>query len=174
MVPNMSSRERLIKGLNASMDALQTADGLNDEDAAWSEIQNVLGCLQRLEEQAKSTADLAYYRHRGNSTGGQIVGGLIWVRGLVVHHDAEVRIRLFRPFAIAGEDNAPQPLAYKSIPGSDPIFVDDVVWPERRHLPAPGRRYKSHQRDAYYDTVVAGEPLMGPLRAARSYFVDER
>ena len=149
------------------MDALQSADDRDDEDAAWTEIQNVLGCLYRFEEQEKRSDDLAYYRDRGDSTDGQIVGGLIWVRGLLLRHDAEFRVRLFKPFAIAGEDNALQPLAYKIIPGRQPVFVDDVHWPERRHLPAPGRRYKAHQRDEYYDALVAGRPLMAPLRAAR-------
>jgi hypothetical protein len=170
----MSPRERLITALDASMDALQLADDRGDEDVAWTEIHHVLGCLYRFEEQKKRSDERAYYRRRGESTDGQIVGGLIWVRGLLLRHDAAFRVRLFKPFAIAGEDTALQPLAYKFIPGRQPVFVDDVHWPDRQHLPAPGRRYKAHQRDAYYDMLVAGEPLMRPLRAARSYFVDER
>ena len=152
MVPNMSPRERLIAALDAAMAALQVADDLGDEDAAWREIQRVLACLYRLEEQGKRSDELVYYRNRADSPDGQTVGGLIWVRGLLLRHDAEFRLRLFKPFAIAGEDNALQPLAYKIIPGRQPVLVDEIHWPERRHLPAPGRRYKAHQRDGYYDT----------------------
>jgi hypothetical protein len=170
----MSPRARLVTALDDAIDALQKADDLGDEDAVWVEIQNVLDCLYRFEEQEKRSNGLAYYRKRGASTSGQTVGALIWVRGLLLRHDAEFRLRLFKPFAIAGEDNALQPLAYKIIPGRQPVLVDDVHWPERRHLPAPGRRYKPHQRDTYYDALVAGQPLMEPLRAAARYFTDGR
>ena len=156
------------------MDALQLADDRNDEDAAWTEVQHVLNCLYRFEEREKQLDGVGYYRHRGDSTDGRIVAGLIWLRGLILLHDAEVRSHLFRPFAIAGDDSALQPLTVRSAPGGQLVLVDDVVWPERRHLPAPGRRYKPHQRDEYYDQLVAGTPLMRPLRAAQRYFVDGR
>ena len=140
------------------MDALQSADDRNDEDAAWAGVRTVLTCLYRLEEQEKQADDIGYYQRRGNSTDGRIVAGLIWLRGLILLHDAEVRSHLFRPFAIAGDDGALQPLTMRSGPGGHLVLVDDVVWPERRHLPAPGRRYKAHQRDEYYDELVAGSP----------------
>ncbi len=174
MVRNMSSRARLINALDASMDALESADDRGDEDAAWAGIRRVLTCLYRFEEQEKQADDLAYYRHRGNSTAGQIVGGLIWLRGLILLHDAEVRVRLFKPFAIAGDDSAPQPLMVRSVADGHLVLVDEVLWPKRQHLPAPGRRYKPHQRDEYYERLVAGTPLMEPLRAAQSYFIQER
>ena len=170
----MSPRVRLVSDLDAALEALQSADDRADEDATWTELHRVLGCLHRFEEREKQSDDLAYYQRRADSTDGRILGGLMWVRGLLLRNDAEFRVRLFRPFAIAGEDNAPQPFVYRIVPGRDPIVVDDVRWPERRHLPAPGRRYKPHQRDAYYDALVAGEPLMAPLQAARSYFLGKR
>lgn len=174
MVPTMSSRPRLSQALDATMHALQLADDRGDEDAIWAGIQDVLTCLYRFEEQERRSGGSGYYRDRGSSTGGQIVGGLIWLRGLILLNDVEVRSHLFRPSAIAGGDNSPQPLTVLSVPGGQLVFVDDVVWPERRQLPAPGRRYKAHHRDRYYDQHIAGQSLMGPLRAAQSYFVGER
>lgn len=174
MVPNMPSRMRLAHSLDAAMGALQSADDRGDEDATWTAIRKVLTCLHQLEEQEKQTDHTGYYRDRGSSTAGRTVGGLIWLRGLIRLHDAEVRTHLFRPSAIAGNDHSPQPLRVRSAPGGELVFTDDVVWPDRRQLPAPGRRYKAHQRDGYYDQHVAGKPLMGPFRAAQSYFVGER
>ncbi len=174
MVRIMPPRVRLVSDLDAALEALQSADDRADENATWTGIHHVLGLLYRFEDREKQSDDLAYYRRRADSTDGRIVGGLIWVRGLLLRNEAEFRLHLFKPFAIAGDDNAPQPLVYKIVPGREPIVVDDVRWPERRHLPAPGRRYKPHQRDEYYDALVAGQPLMAPLQAARDYFLDGR
>lgn len=163
---------RINSDLDASLDALQEADDLNDEDAVWTALHESLNALHQCEQRAKRADQLSYFRRRDAATNGQIAGGLIWARGLIEHHDAEMRARLFRPFAIAREDHSPQPLVYRPANAGETamVFVDDVLWPDRRSLPTPGRRYKAHQRDTYYDLLVAGRPLIEPLRAARSYF----
>lgn len=170
--PHMSPVLRAYSSLDASLDALQVADDLNDEDRMWAALRHALDALHKCEVRDRASHQQAYFRRRDASVEGRTAAGLIWVRGLIEHHDAEMRTHLFKPFAIAGEDRALQPLVHlPAMPGETAmVFVDDVLWPERHHLPTPGRRYKPHQRDTYYDLLVAGRPLIDPLRAARSYF----
>lgn len=175
MVPDMAPRVCLISDLDDAIAALQSADDLFDNDAGWTHVQNVLTCMYRFDASEKNHADrAAYYRRRDDSPGGRIAGALIWVRGLVVYHAAEFRMSLFTPFALSDDDRSLQPLTIRRMPGGQMVMIEEVVWPQRRYLPPPGRRYKSHQRDAHYDALVAGQPLLGPLRAARDYFADER
>ena len=52
------------------------------------------------------------------------------------------------------------------------MHTAERVWPQRSTMPAPAQ-VERKGRDVLYDQHVADKTLMMPLRAARTYLVDE-
>ena len=94
-------RRALIAALNELRRAFTGSDNEPgwDNELMWVKTLAVLDWLYHCEE-AEKTLDSSYYAARNSDPRGKSLSGLIWVRGLVVHHQAEVHKALFnRPKA---------------------------------------------------------------------------
>lgn len=169
----MADRERYLTEIDAALAALGVAETAHDVDGSWGAARDVLSWLYNAEENERA-ADPAYYAGRDATGEGRTLAGLMWVRGLVVHRQAEVRVAIWKPVKIhrADDDGNWQPVALHRSAGDGTwvpaqAYVSAAAWPARSELP-PGRR-EQHGRDVHYDQHVAGSAFMAPLMAAREY-----
>jgi hypothetical protein len=166
--------------LTVAIERLAAAESSRDEDSIWEETTGVLDRLYACEEAEKRVDPggiAAYYAHRDESPAGRALGGLIWVRGLVVHHQAEVRELLWKATEAWLRIGGRWVPAAKSIyagGGWQEVSTNSAVaaWPSRSQLPKSDR--SSRGRDELYRQHVEGQHLLLPVRAARDYLENER
>ena len=171
-------RVEYIAALDAALLALRGAQFSRSSVDAWSKTLDVLAWLYRLEEMERRS-DKGYFAHRGASAKGRTLGGVIWARGLVDHHQAQVHnagLMKMSVFIVTDADEL-QPMDVFVVDRDRElqraqVHTSTMTWAPRCDLP-PGRDEK-HGRDAYYDEHVAGRPVLGPLVDSREYLVDER
>ena len=87
---------RYVAALTKRMSVLRQADDRRDEDTVWELTCEVLGWLYRADQAAQASDD-TYLTRRAASVAGRTLAGLIWIRGRVDHHAAEVRRLIVRP-----------------------------------------------------------------------------
>jgi hypothetical protein len=158
-------RRQRRQALTRALVELRAAQAAGDEDLIWERTRTVLDWLYHSEE-AERTLDPGYYSGRDADPRGKALAGLIWVRGLAVHHQAELRA------AMITQAKAQTKLAMDATG----IRVREAVavavkraWPSRSQLPTgtPERR----GRDVAYDAAVADKPLLPPLEKAAEYLL---
>lgn len=173
----MRDRAYYSNAFQMHMQALEDAVARNDEESTWRETHDVLAWLYNLEEWSRLN-DLGYYDHRNASENGRTAAGLIWLRGELQHHQMDVRTLAWKPTRpyVKRSDEWVEATTHVRRDGGwvpDRVSVALLVWPARANLPPPTQVEKRH-RDEYYDRLVAGQPLLNPLRTALSYFMEER
>lgn len=169
----------LTEGLAAAAHAVADENGYE----RWKGVRAVLDTFYRAEEKARSL-DPTYYARRDASGDGQALGGLIWLRGIEVHHQAETEELRPGPTYWTGTEAKPlslyvwtgtkaEPLRAHMVTayGSSIPLYEALVWPDRDSLP-PGKPER-HGRDVMYDRFVARHELMLPLERARSFLRGE-
>lgn len=160
----MAARDRRRQALAKALTELGSAFAM-DTDVIWVRTRIVLDWLYHCEE-AEKTLDTSYYVARNADSRGKALAGLIWVRGLVVHHQAEVESLMFT------QETSQYKLALTAAGArvqSAEAMVATWVWPTRSALPV-GRTEKQG-RDIAYDECVANKPLLQPLEQAVSYLL---
>ncbi len=153
--------------LDQALSELEEAIREWDEAEVWRRTRDVLEWLYRCEEREK-TADPDYYTKRDRTAPGQTLAGLIWVRGLVDHHDADVRKIVQQRLSFWMNVNGKPTRLVARI--GDQVMqarIGEPQWPLRAELPQgqPEKR----RRDFFYDLHVAGRAIVPPLGIARNY-----
>ena len=140
----------------------------------WVSICDVLSWLYRVEEAAKKTFGLqAFYAMRSQDELSQTFSALTWFRGLLDHHEAEVKGLMLQPAEVYVKTQGGFVETTRKVKGPDgwvdaPTYVAVAgKWPHRSTLPQSG--LPAHDRDQYYDQHVAGKGIPGPLKVARDY-----
>lgn len=154
----MDEIRRITSGLDAALVALDAAAHPVNVDEKWIQTRNVLNWLYHFEECLKSVA-VDYYVLRDDSSNGRTLGGLIWLRGNVVHSGWDVH-KMFR-YKIANTHPNRQ------------VRIVLSAWPERSSLPEPARK-ETHNRDLMYDEFVATKPMSITLNRAREFLLSIR
>lgn len=177
-------RIRYEAGLAAAVDRLRST-GTATYDDAWQATVEVLAWLYRCEE-AERQADPDYYRHRDSTEDGRTLGGLMWLRAQVEHHQAEIRDLVLEPITTEDGDNLTTEDG-EAIVGRFHV----VRWPRRAAVPTdevleydpdepllgpglPWQHADKWGRDVMYEASVEGEELLPPLERAQRFFVNRR
>lgn len=178
-LPIIAAREavtRNLVSLREALDELAEAELAKDEGRVWRWTDRALGSLYSCEEAAKKLlGKIPYYDRRALDEGGRTLAGLMWLRGLLVHHQADVRRLLWKPGGPVhvwdGEKWQPCQTRFwdgeKWQPAAT-VRIAALAWPTRDTLPK-GDRNKTHDRDAFYDERVASRDLLPPLEEAHAY-----
>ena len=148
-------------GLISSLDRLRDVSS-DDLEGVWQATFEVLAWLYLCEQAEQQPNEKAYFAHRRGVPGGRALGGLIRLRGLVVHHQVDF------------QKLAPVPATVGGIPitlGGVPVTVgSQAVWPPRRASdPWPAKQ--KDERVEMYDAEVAENPLLDPLERACKYLL---
>jgi hypothetical protein len=163
--------QQMRDALDAVLQDLVSALAAGDGQCAWRYLRDALAWLYRCEESENGSVN--YYTDRDANPDGQALAGLMWVRGLAEHHQAELQGRMLvsgGTFVKQADGSLvrvqPQMMKHgKLVPVS--VRVLRSVWPARQQLPA-GRR-ETHGRDVLYDQCVAGRQILEPLNEARRF-----
>jgi hypothetical protein len=167
----------MLAALTRHLDAFDAAELAADRDGSWIALRDALGWIHKLQELDRKVNPVTYYITRGHDPAGQTMGGLVWVRGLADHHQAELRQRdlLTVRVYVAREDGVlvdsrgePFDQAETDRRAAE-AFRHGSRWPSRGDLPEPPASMRPHDRDRYYDERVAGRPLADPLREVQRY-----
>jgi hypothetical protein len=147
-------------GLAAALDRLRATD-TRSRDAVWQATFEVLAWLYLCEE-AEEGEDVESYRaDRRTTEDGRTLAGLIWLRGLVVHEQADF------------DDIAPLPVTWGGEPvlwGGEPVIWSGAfAWRARRNL--PWREPSRDERVGMYEVHVEGDELLPPLQRAHQYLL---
>ena len=142
-------------------------------------MRDVLAALYDMEK-FEQLAVPTYYAIRDLSPRGQVVGGLIYARGLATHKDASVRLLAWRPikqdYVGVGGEWRPIKQHYVGVGGEWRPVTGSAVgvaeWPPLATLPRPDGPER-HGRDLMYGACVAGRSLLEPLQEARAFFAAE-
>ena len=156
-MPTSDEKAFKASALDHTLSELAVTLDARDEEAIWRETREVLGWLYRLEEGDRAT-DIGYYQHRQASAEGRTLAGLIWVRGLVDHHAAIIRVLVWKRVT-----------TYQSVNGEwvpteqfmlrdgewEPVEIHQATaeWPARGRLPIG--KEERNGRDLLYDEFVA-------------------
>jgi hypothetical protein len=160
------TRSRLEVGLQSALGRLR-ATGKDDKESVWVGTKEVLDWLYQCEEAEKT--DAGYYVHRKASPEGCTLAGLIWLRGQLVHHQAEVQDAVMVPATLRRIDGTP--LTLRRIDGTPlTVMAHALRWPSRSKLPDQER--DRHHRDTYYERYVQGQELLPPLERAALYLIE--
>lgn len=144
-------------------------------------VGEVLGALYALEERFKRDLGAeTFYSARESDPDGSAAGGLIWIRGLVVHKDPHLHKIVSMPADYVETPFGRVPLsqiqvidASGSVVRAQPVGIakwDFSTWKARSDLPEPDLGFLSHDRDVMYDQRVAGRDTLDPLREAVAFF----
>lgn len=160
-----------LDALEKRIELLAAALRRRDDDAAWEHVRDALSWLYRSEEAARK-AIRDYYSIRSEEVSGQTLAGLIWVRGLVDHHGAEVRAVMWVPsktfVRVGGEWRPSKPKVWVNGQWVETkTMVAQVGWPLLADLPAG--KPEHHGRDGFYGAHVASKRPVAPLRVARDF-----
>lgn len=139
---------------------------------AWRHLLAALDWLYRAEELC-ACADPGYYTRRDSCDDGRALAGLIYVRGVSVHHQADLSARLWptqeTKMLMGGVLKPAKPLMYT---GTELVTPQRRIlaprWPRLDQLPPPGRPER-RGRDVMYEEQVAGKRLVTPLQAAARF-----
>ncbi len=144
-------------GLEKALTRLQKSASHDEQQQATSEI---LGWLYQLEEWHKTRLQPArYYQARDASKSGQVVGGLMYARGLVQHGSATVEELVEGAF----DQNAFSANAFD---------VGILTWKPFADLPPPGRP-ETHNRDELYQKRLEGKPVLETLIEGRDFLTND-
>jgi hypothetical protein len=123
-----------------------------------------LGSLYELESMHRiRLTDSRYFAERAADADGQVVGGMIYARGLAVHKDSDVADLIGRrPFTVGRS----------ALGGGDTLRGPGValVWIAFTALPSPDNPEK-HGRDAMYQQHVEGRDVLDTISDAERFFV---
>lgn len=158
------NRRRYEAGLREAIVRLRSRRTEHYEEV-WQTAVEVLECLNRCEK-AEENADSRYFAERDGTDGGKTLGGLVWIRGKIVHEQVEMRQVIDHPIALGDgsgllltEDGRPL-LA----------TVQEFKWLTRSEAGLLGKP-DPHCRDVYYDMYVQQTDLITPLERAASYLL---
>jgi hypothetical protein len=189
------SRPRHIHALGKTLGELVAAEDAGDDAEIFRLNRAALSALYDFEE-AERRSDSGYYAHRDASACGSTLGGLMWLRGAVVHQQAESRDVGAAPAQISvltedengvtsaipatlsvldGKGGATPILggtATQGRSGGSLSVIIGGVCPPRSRVHSPMKETKG--RDLMYDERVAGEKIISAYRAAERYLVKER
>lgn len=171
----MDADSRGLRSLDGALARLTDAETRRDEDAVWTATRDVLAWLYRLEE-SEQRIDPSYYQHREMEDDGKTLAGLVWVRGLVDHHQAEIRTLVWIEAPVfvkrGGEWRAADVHVRRSGEwATGTVRVRRPVWPPLADLSKQSDRPDKYGRDLHYETFVARQQLSKPLHAARTYLL---
>ncbi len=120
----------------------------------WLLLNHVLDWLYKSEEAISrdtfATRD-DYFEARAADPDGEVLGALIWLRGLATHQGSPIRAQIWRQV------------------GNSRLHHATDGWPTRSSLPA-GKK-DNHQRDIFYERHLEGERLEPALLSARDCLV---
>lgn len=163
---------RFLVALTAALERLAEAEAGRDEEGIWAATREALEWLYACEE-AEKAAIPDYYEDRNGTESGRTVAGLIWVRGLTMHHQAEVRRLLWlqaRTFVMVGGKFRPARTSVR-VDGQwkeTTPHVASARWPAVGLLPEG--TMPARGRDRMYEDHVSEKPVMEPLQTALDYF----
>jgi hypothetical protein len=147
-------------GLTAALDRLR-AVGPNNWDSVWQATFEVLAWLYLCEEAEERQDAEAYRADRRATEKGRTLAGLIWLRGLVVHEQADF------------DDVAPVPVTWggeRVTWGGEPVtWGVGFAWRARRDL--PWRDPAKDERVEMYGVHVERDGLLPPLERAHRYLL---
>lgn len=147
-------------GLTAALDRLRSVDP-NNSDAVWQATFEVLAWLYLCEEAEERHDVVAYRADRRATEDGRSLAGLIWLRGLVVHEQADF------------DDVAPVPVTWGGEPvtwsGEPVTWGVEFVWRARGDL--PWRDPAKDERVEMYEAHVESDGLLPPLERAHRYLL---
>jgi hypothetical protein len=126
---------------------------------------NALHHLYVLEEtEASRLGRASYFRARDADVDGEVVGGIMYARGLVVHQPLSANAALItgsRPFT----------MGWSSVGGGDTLLGPGVTltWEGFARLPAPGKPERNG-RDAMYQRRVEGRSVVETFTEVDAFF----
>lgn len=134
---------------------------MGNHEAVWQATFEVISWLYLCDQAERHPDKDAYYEHRRASSDGRALGGLIGLRGLIVHHQVDF------------QDLAPVPVTWGGQPvtwGGEPVtWGVELRWPPHRTPPWPDPA--KDERVTMYQEYVAGQPLLEPLKRAHRYLL---
>jgi len=160
--------------MEAAQDRLQAviaAQRDHRDDDRWQALRELLESFRQLDEQGKATlGTVTWYALRAASSGGRTFAALVWVRGLMQDHRADVEQLGWlttAEFMYLGQGRW-QSIETRAAAAGDWVpaapHVAVLLWPQFVDLP-PGQPEKNH-RDEWYDKLVAMRALVEPLQVA--------
>lgn len=165
-----------IRAFDYAVEQLTSARQERDEWRTWLWVNSALDWLYRADQnekgEKKSPREIAYFGDRNVSKPARTLAGLIWVRGLAVHHAAEVRAMIQIPTEIMKRvDGEWVASSLTDAEGNELQFSRvEVGWPTRSDLPEGIHNWG---REKMYDECVSERRLLDPLAEARAYVVDD-
>ena len=141
------------------------------DDDRWKRLRELLDSFHALEEQGKATlGPVTWSALRAASSGGRTFAALVWVRGLMQDHRADVEQLGWlttAEFMYLGQGRWQSIETMATAAGDWPPAAPHVavlLWPQFVDLP-PGQPEKNHC-DEWYDKLVAMRALVEPLQVA--------
>lgn len=170
-----SAFKRIVDSYDRSLQLVFDAHHRNDWEDYWHTVRDHLGWMYTWEQAVVQRDGQQFYQMREVDPDGQTEAALVWVRGLVVHSQAEVtstaliQVRQWRATA-KGLKPITQWIRNEAgelveVRTHQPM----TVWPDRTLLPPPSRNTRARGRDVYYDQHVAGKLASQPLLAAHRF-----
>lgn len=154
--------------MRARLAKLRATD-LRDHDAAWEATLDVLAWLYRCHEAEKKHVEKQdghcreFFADRDSSDSGRTLAAIMWIRGQVDHHQAEIKAMVWVPVTWGAE-----PVTWNG----EPVMWGEerFEWPPREKLPQPVD--KKRGRDRYYEQFVQGAGLFEPLERAFGWLAE--
>jgi len=139
------------RGLADAIERLRAWIEAGDYDSP-SPVADALAHVYTLESgHRRGLGDQPYFEARSADPAGDIVGALVWARGLLQHHAADSAVITGRrPFTMG-----------RSTMGGGDVMAGrgvEVLWRDRSDLPP--RDPDTHGRDAMYDRHLAGRDVI--------------
>ncbi len=149
-------------GLEGAIARLRDTDARRSDIPAYVALGEALHWIYAMDDHfATQSGNKKYYEERDNSQLGKVVAGMAYVRNLAVHQLAVVG--RFQGAVYPSHDLYPRDDLYPS--------AGVLTWRPFHGLPRPLRREK-YGRDAHYQQLLAGQPVLGGLETARRYLAD--
>lgn len=174
----MNLDARHISALDKQLQALIEAVTSENDDDIWMATGNALDWVYRCEEWLRNHND-DYYARRDASRLGQIVAGLVWVRGNVAHGSWNVSesIMIDALVGFVAPDGSVHPMTIWWFEDGKIVYEKEgpkkhYTWLHIADLPEP-RRKETRGRDVHYEQRVAGLPVSEPFRLARFFLVGD-
>jgi hypothetical protein len=151
----------LVSDFDAAIDRLRDAPAASDEQRRG--LREALACLYELRvyRERTFTGGEAYWDRADRYDAGKVTEGIVGLRGEMVHKlvRAESEMRPLYP----SEDLRPSDYLY---PG------ENLTWVPPDEMDPPPQWRSGDRRSTYYETVVAGQPVLPTLDVARHFLVD--
>jgi len=128
-----------------------------------TQFREVLSHLYELENLHGNRLANRYFSIRDQDPTGQVVGGIVYARGLAVHHNIDVASLIgSRPFTFGRSQ----------LGGGDALGGQGVSmqWVGFQELPSPHPKHPARGRDKMYELRVAGRDALATFQDTETFF----